>query len=295
MKGSCEASVIVPGAGRVPPTNVRNLVSPLNETQFVPFVELKRFPPAYRLSVTAMGKGEPLWLVLKTTTENTSPAFRKTLRERTSKVVNSAATGAIDEFANVFDPKIVEFGAPEVTPLICRVMSPNVTPSNFLIAKSTEARIPDLPAVITCAAKSEPIAVPAVSVPRLDWSKSGATQRFLGGNTVGSKMIVCAPAFAVAVVIASLRLPGPESLMLVTVISWAQDDLAPKSRKLKASARWKRYCDECDRVSSFFIARFSCVVLMHVSPHTVIGEIEVVSDQSYGPGCYGPRIDRWFG
>jgi hypothetical protein len=184
-----------------------------------------------------MGKREPLWLVLTTTTENTSPAFRKTLRERKSKVVNSPATGAIDEFGKVLDPKMVEFGMPEVTPLICRVMSPNVKPSNFLIAKSTEASIPDLPAVITCAANSEAIAVPAVSAARLDWSNGGAAQRFLGGNTAGSKVIVCASAFAFAVVMASLRLPRPESLMLVTVISWAQDDVAPRSRKpLKASA-----------------------------------------------------------
>jgi hypothetical protein len=80
--------------------------------------------------------------------------------------------------------------------------------------------------------------VPAVTTPTLDWSKNGAAQGVVGGNTAGLKMIVCAPAVAVAVVIASLRLPGPESLMLVTVISWAQDDVAPKSRKLlKASAR----------------------------------------------------------
>jgi hypothetical protein len=151
---------------------VRNLVSLPNETQFVPFVELKKSPAAYRLSVSAMGKGEPLWLALKTATENTSPARRKRFRDLKSKVVNSDGAGAIDEFGKVLDPKIVEFGAPEVTPLICTVMSPNVTPSNFLIAKSTEARIPDLPAVITCAANSEPIAVPTASAPTLDWSKT---------------------------------------------------------------------------------------------------------------------------
>jgi hypothetical protein len=233
-----------------------------------------------------MGKSEPLWLVLKTTTENASPAFRKRFRERKSKVVNSADVGAIDELAKVLDPRIVEFGTPEVAPLICRVMSPNVKPSNFLIAKSTEVRIPDLPAVITCAAKSEAIAVPAVSGPRLDWSNGGAAQRFLGGNTAGLKVIVCAPAFAFAVVMASLRLPGPESLMFVTMIIWAQDDVAPK-RKLKASASLKRYCAEYDRLRNFFIVGFSFIVLMRVFPQTVTGEVEVVSDQSYEPGCHG--------
>jgi hypothetical protein len=157
--------------------------------------------------------------VLTTTTENTSPAFRKRFRERKSKVVNSAAIGAINEFGKVLDPKMVEFGTPEVTPLTCTVMSPNVKPSNFLIAKSTEARIPALPAVITCAANSEAIAVPAVSAARLDWSNGGAAQRFLGGNTAGLKVIVCATSFVFAVLMASLRLPGPESLMFVTMIT----------------------------------------------------------------------------
>jgi hypothetical protein len=214
-----------------------------------------------------MGKGEPLWLALKTTTENTSPSRRKIFRDLKSKVVNSADVGAIDEFAKVLDPKIVEFGAPEVAPLICRVMSPKVKPSNFLIAKSTEWRIPFLPAVITCAANSELlIAVPAVTTPTLDWSKNGAAQGVVGGNTVGSKTIVCAPAVAVAVVIASLRLPGPESLVFVTTIVWAQDDAAPKSKKLKAT-QVEKFCAECDRLRNFFMARFSVVVLMRLSAY----------------------------
>jgi len=229
MLGSAEARVIVPGAGGVIATSVRKLVSLPNETQFVPFVELKRSPPEYRLSVSAIGKGEPVWLALKTTIENTSPARRERFRELKSKVVNSAGIGAIDEFAKVLDPKIVEFGAPEVTPLICTVTSPKVKPSNFLMAKSTEARIPDLPAVITCAANSDLlIAVPAVTTPTLDWSKNEAAQGVGGvvtggtGNTVGSKVMVVGARSLLAFAIAALKLPAPESAVVVTTI--AQDN-----------------------------------------------------------------------
>jgi hypothetical protein len=96
-----------------------------------------------------------------------------------------------------------------------------------------------------------------------------------GGNLAGSNVITSAPAaFAFAAVIASRRLPGgtgeTPSAVVVTIIC-AADDVPPKTNKHKMSAKWKRYCGECDRLRNFFIVRFSFVVLMRVYPHTVIG------------------------
>jgi hypothetical protein len=118
-----------------------------------------------------------------------------------------------------------------------------------------------------------------------------------GGKISGSNIITSAPGFAFAAIMASRRLPGgtgeTPSAVVVTIIC-APDDVPAKISKQKMSAKWKRHCAGCARLRNLFMVRFLFVVLMLVYPHTVIGAIGVLSNQSYETGRYGPRIERWF-
>src|SRR5262245_51101427 len=86
-----------------------------------------------------------------------------------------------------------------------------------------------------------------------------------GGKTTGSKVMVVGTPSLLAAAIAALRLPVPESAVLVTTI--AHDDAAPKVRKLKTSARWKKYCAGRARLVRFsFVSRLRWVFTLYSPP-----------------------------
>src|SRR3989304_8487746 len=119
-----------------------------------------------------------------------------------------------------------------------------------------------------------PVASIVSPLPVMDGSCE--VRKIVAGKTAGSNVIVVATPSPFAARMACLKLPTPALFVLVTTM--AHDDEAPKSRKLKTSANWKRYCAGCDRLTGFFIVIFSFFVLRSY-PRIVIGWISVIGER----------------